>query len=128
MSKFEELLKLSKNSIATFSKYKVASIIETDNGVYSGVNIEPSVLNLGICAERNALFNALTNGSTYIKKIWLLTNSKINFGTPCGACRQLFIDYINEDTILCIYNLKGEFIEYKFIDLLPYYWSKKELN
>ena len=56
---FKKLLELQKNSLATFSNYKVACVIETENGAYSGVNIEPDVLNLGICAERNAIFNAI---------------------------------------------------------------------
>ena len=65
---FKKLLELQKKAFAPFSNYKVACIIETDNGNYNGVNIEPDVLNLGICAERNAIFNAITNGATLVKK------------------------------------------------------------
>lgn len=125
---FKKLLELQKNSLATFSNYKVACIIETENGVYSGVNIEPDVLNLGICAERNAIFNAITNGARLIKKIYLLTDSKLSFGTPCGGCRQLLAQFSNSETKICIYNHDGENIEYKLFDLLPMMWSKKDLK
>lgn len=125
---FKRLLELQKKSVATFSNYRVSVILETDVGFFEGVNVEPSVLNLGICAERNALFSSITKGSNLVKNIWLLTDSKENFGTPCGACRQLLVDYVNEDTKVFIYNLNGEFTEYKFFDLLPCHWSKKELE
>ena len=128
MDMFKKLVNLQSNSVVPFSKYRVSVIIETDNGFYKGINIEPSVINLGICAERNALFSAITNGSKIVKNIWLLTDSKENFGTPCGACRQLFVDYVTEDTKVFIYNSKGEYKEFKFFELLPHYWSKKELS
>lgn len=128
MNIFKKLVELQSKSVVDFSKYHVSSIIETDKGFYEGVNIEPSVMNLGICAERNALFSSITKGSKIVKNIWLLTDSKENFGTPCGACRQLFVDYVNKDTRIFIYNLNGECVEYKFLDLLPHYWSKKELS
>lgn len=128
MDMFKRLVDLQLKSVAKFSKYRVSSIIETDVGFFEGVNVEPSVLNLGICAERNALFSSITKGANTIKNIWLLTDSKENFGTPCGACRQLLVDYVNDDTKVFIFNLKGECVEYKFIDLLPHYWSKKELQ
>lgn len=128
MDMFKRLVDLQNKSIATFSHYKVSAILETDCGYFEGINIEPSVLNLGICAERNALFSSLTKGSTIVKNIWLLTDSKDNFGTPCGACRQLLVDFVTKDTKVFIYNLKGDCITHKFLDLLPHYWSKKELE
>lgn len=128
MEMFKKLLELQEKSVATFSNYRVSAILETNVGFFEGVNVETSVLNLGICAERNALFSSITKGTNLVKNIWLLTDSKVNFGTPCGACRQLLIDYVNEDTRVFIYNLNGECVEHKFLDLLPYYWSKKELG
>ncbi|MBR2651683.1 cytidine deaminase [bacterium] len=125
---FKKLLELQKKAFAPFSNYKVACIIETDNGNYSGVNIEPDVLNLGICAERNAIFNAITNGATLVKKIYLLTDSKKSFGTPCGGCRQLLAQFSNSDTIVFIYNINGDKVEHKLFDLLPMMWSKKDLK
>lgn len=125
--RFEQLKQLQTKAIATFSNYKVAAVIETEQGEFLGVNVEPSVLNLGICAERNAVFSAITAGAKLIKKIWLLTDSKTNFGSPCGACRQLLVDYSNQDTELVIFNLSGDYREVKLWDLLPLMWSKNEL-
>lgn len=125
--RFNQLKELQNKAIATFSNYKVASILETDQGEFKGVNIEPSVLNLGVCAERNAMFSALTAGARLIKRIWLLTDSKTSFGSPCGACRQLLVDYSDKNTELVIFNLSGEYQEMKLWDLLPLMWSKNEL-
>ena len=125
---FKKLIELQKNSVCDFSHYRVAAIIETDKGEFEGVNIEPSVMNLGVCAERNALFSSLTKGAKYVKNIWLITDSKEGFGSPCGACRQLLVDYCEEDTKIFMFNLSGEVKEMKFFDLLPMKWTKKELK
>ncbi|GAA5414774.1 cytidine deaminase family protein [Ureaplasma ceti] len=127
-SMFLQLKELQKNSVATFSNYKVAAIIETDAGEFKGVNVEPSVMNLGVCAERNALFSALTFGSKVLKNVYLLTDSVGSFGSPCGACRQLLLDYANEDTNIIMFNLDGEYQEVKLYDLVPMMWTKSELN
>lgn len=125
---FRKLKSLQENSIATFSHYRVASILETDQGEFAGINVEPSVMNLGICAERNALFSALTAGSKLIKKIYLLTDSVDEFGSPCGACRQLLLDYSDKNTIVVMFNLEGAYKEITLYDLVPYMWTKDHLN
>lgn len=124
---FSSLKKLQTSAFAPFSNYRVASIIETDKGIFEGVNIELDVLNLGICAERNALFSSITKEMKEIKNIYLLTDSKNGFGTPCGACRQALSQFCNENTKITIFNLNGEYEVHKFFDLLPSMWSKKDL-
>jgi cytidine deaminase len=60
---FEKLQKLLKNSYSPYSNFKVAAIIKTKNGKeYKGVNIESAAFSNTICAERNAIFNAITEG------------------------------------------------------------------
>lgn len=125
---FKKLCELQNNSVCTYSHYRVASVIKTDTGQYYGVNVEPSVMNLGICAERNALFSALTFNSKYIKTIYLLTDSKTNFGSPCGACRQLLLDYADKNTEVIMFNLSGEHKKIKLFDLVPLMWTKEELE
>ena len=125
---FNKLLELQNNSVCDFSHYRVAAVLETEKGNFEGVNVEPSVMNLGVCAERNALFSSLTKGAKHVKKIWLITDSKENFGSPCGACRQLLVDYCDDNTTIVMFNLNGEHKEMKFFDLLPMKWTKKELN
>lgn len=125
---FKRLIELKKNAYVPFSKYGVACILDTDKGEFLGVNIEPDVLNLGVCGERNAIFTALTNGMRKINHIYLLTDSKDNFGTPCGACRQLLTQFSDENTEITFFNLKGEEKDLKLFDLLPSMWSRKDLD
>lgn len=125
---FRRLKELQENAYVPFSHYRVACILETDKGEFFGVNIEPDVMNLGVCGERNAIFNALTNGMRKINHIYLLTDSKDNFGTPCGACRQLLTQFSNEETKITFFNLNGEYKDLKLFDLLPSMWSRKDLD
>lgn len=117
---FFELKKLIKNSIAPYSHFNVASIIYTDKGYFSGVNYEDYLLNLGICAERNAIFNGVTNGIKKIKQLHLLTSNKNGEVNMCGACRQLlssFMDYEKDE--IYVYDANGKFKKYSLKQLLP---------
>lgn len=124
---FDQLKEIKNSALIPFSNYGVACVLHTDKGEFPGVNIELDVLNLGICAERNAIFNALTNGMKQINHIYLLTDSKHNFGTPCGACRQALLQFSNSETQITFFNLAGEHKTQKLIELLPLMWSEKDL-
>lgn len=69
---------------------QVAAAIETDKGnVYYGVCVD-TASGLGVCGERNAVFNMLTHGENKIKKLVAITpDGKV--GSPCGACRELLM-------------------------------------
>jgi len=78
-----------RNSYAPYSKYNVASVVRTDNNnVYWGVNIENASYGLTICAERVAIFNAISYGEKKVKEILIAVNSK-EPAIPCGACLQV---------------------------------------
>ena len=87
----EKLEKLLENSYAPYSTMHFACIVETKNGnFYEGVNIENASYGATVCAERNAIFNMITNGESKITKIVCITSDG-NVGTPCGACRELIM-------------------------------------
>lgn len=66
-----------------------AAILSSSGKIYTGVCID-TCSTLGICAERNAIFNMITNGDSEIKKVLaLMPNGKL--GAPCGACRELMV-------------------------------------
>lgn len=69
---------------------QVAAALLTDKGnIYTGVCLD-TASTLGVCAERNAIFNMITNGESKITKIVCITSDG-NVGTPCGACRELIM-------------------------------------
>ena len=115
---YKQLKALLKNSSCEFSKIAVAAIIVTDKGIFKGVNYEDSVNSLSICAERNAIFNGITNGMKVIKEIHLLSN-KSNM-TMCGACRQVASSFASKSTMVYDYDYKtGKVKATNFGQLLP---------
>jgi len=79
-----------KNSYAPYSKYKVgAAVLTDDDTIISGCNVESSSYGLTCCAERVALFSAISKGYNKFKALAVITE---NGGTPCGACRQVIWD------------------------------------
>lgn len=101
----EKLEKLLENSSSPYYHYKVAAIIECKDGtLFEGVNVETSSPQAGICAERNALYTAITNGYKKgdFKAIHIMsqTNETIY---PCFICRQALFDYCDENTKVISY-------------------------
>ncbi|MBN1968152.1 MAG: cytidine deaminase [Candidatus Delongbacteria bacterium] len=119
MEIFEELEALLKKTKAIYSGFAVSSILITsENKKYSGVNIESSSYGLSVCAERTALFKALSDGEYRFKEIHILSSSE-NIIRPCGACRQLLVDYASEIDVF-MYCSSGKFEKMKIEELLPF--------
>ncbi|TKJ40140.1 cytidine deaminase [candidate division LCP-89 bacterium B3_LCP] len=78
---------------AKYSKFEVGAALQTKDGqVFVGCNVESSSYGLTVCAERVALFKALSEGADDFLRLAIVTNSKTPT-SPCGACRQLLFDY-----------------------------------
>jgi len=83
-------MKMRKNAYAPYSNYKVGAAVETLEGeVIGGCNVESSSYGLTCCAERTALFRAISEGHNNFRS---LAVSSSNGGMPCGACRQVIWD------------------------------------
>ena len=124
----EKLRNLLDNSYSLVSNFKVSSIVITkDNKEFYGVNVEDNSLRAGTCAERNALFNMITNGYSKgdIKEINLMTESN-EIKTPCFVCRQLIDELCDKDTIINCYSVNGDVRSYSVSDLCPYPFNKGE--
>ena len=84
---FQIALEMRKNSHAPFSGYRVGSAVETEEGVIvGGCNVESASYSLTCCAERSAIYTAISMGYTNFKALAVVTD---NGGHPCGACRQI---------------------------------------
>ncbi len=106
---FNELTELLKNAYAPYSNFKVASIIEMKDGtLFKGVNVENASYGATICAERNAINNAIANG--YHKgdfKSLYIVNSSEKIAFPCFICRQTISEFMEENDIVFLYNING---------------------
>jgi cytidine deaminase len=107
-----------RHARADFSGFKVGAALETDAGaVVSGCNIENATYGLTICAERVALFKAISEGHTRFRRIAIVADTA-QPTPPCGACRQLLWEFGGNLEIV-LANLSGETAAYRLADLLP---------
>lgn len=123
-----ELIKLLKNSYAPYSSYHVSAILITNNNkIYHGVNIENASYGATICAERVAIYKAVSEGETSFKELHIINDSK-KLGMPCFICRQVFLEFFDENTKIHIYDTQGNHKIYTIKELCPYPFNKEDLK
>jgi cytidine deaminase len=87
----ERAQNIQRRAYAPYSKYSVGASLLTNSGeVFDGVNVENALYSAGICAERNAVFQAVTHGHHSFLAIAVATD---NGGSPCGVCRQVLSEF-----------------------------------
>ena len=112
-----EAIKIRERAYAKYSDFKVGAVVIGGSGEkYFGVNVENSSYGLSNCAERAAIFNAITNGEKSIDILIVVGEKLIS---PCGACRQVIAEFSNENTKIIMANIKHEFNIVKIEELLP---------
>ena len=126
----ENAKEISKNAYAPYSNFHVGASLITEKGnVFSGVNVENSSYGATICAERNAILNAVaTEGATMrIDAISVVTTSSPP-AAPCGLCLQVMAEFAHDDILVILTNHKEEQIEIKLRELLPKAFRKHFLD
>ncbi len=104
-----------------------AAVSDVNGNIFSGCNVENASYGLTICAERTAIFKAISEGARSIAAVAVVTDAQ-DLAMPCGACLQTIAEFGSQDTLVIISNLYGEKITLKFSDLLPNPFKfKKEL-
>jgi len=107
-----------RNAHASFSKFKVGAALEAVDGtVVTGSNIENATYGLTICAERVAMFKALSEGHKRFRRIAIVADTE-RPTPPCGACRQILWEF-GGDLEVILANLRREAGRYRLSDLLP---------
>ncbi len=123
---YQEAVKAKEKSFSPYSKFRVGAALLTKSGsVYTGCNIENSSYSLTICAERTALFKAVSEGEKSFSKILIVSDAN-DFISPCGACRQVISDLAGDIEII-LTNVQGEMQSKKVNDLLPFAFGKANL-
>lgn len=127
---YNELKELLNNSKSPYYNLRVSAILVcNDSTKFSGVNVETSSPSSGICAERNALYSAITAGYNKedFKEMHIMLDNKSG-GTPCFICRQALSDFLNELTPLYLYSNDGPTKTVILKDLIPFPFSKEDLK
>lgn len=125
----QELIKAAllarKKAYAPYSKYHVGAAVLTDSKeIYTGCNIENAAFSPTVCAERTAIFKAVSDGKKHFLAIAIVAGKEgeviTSAGAPCGVCRQVMAEFVNPSTFE-IYLAKDEnnYETYTLEELLP---------
>ncbi len=117
----KEAEKISKRAYAPYSHFPVGAALLGENGqIYYGVNVENRSFGLTNCAERTALFSALTDGITRFRGIAIFAPAGENPTSPCGACRQVLSEFVSSDFPVIFGNREDNYIITTMGELLPH--------
>lgn len=119
--------KVRLNARAPYSGFKVGAAIETShNQVFTGCNVENSTYGLTVCAERVAIWKALSEGATEFRRIAIVVDTE-ELTPPCGACRQVIWEFCGDIEVV-LSNLRGERASNMMRDLFPLPFDQRFLN
>ena len=122
--------KARKNAYAPYSKFSVGAALLTKNGkIYTGCNIENASFSPTNCAERTAFFKAVSEGEREFEAIAVVGGKEgeaSGFCTPCGVCRQVMLEFCEQDFKIVLKYTNGEKI-YLLSELIPAAFDAKML-
>jgi cytidine deaminase len=105
-------------SLSLFSNFCVGAAVETEDGkIYTGCNIESASYGLTVCAERVAIWKALSEGERRFKRLAVVVDTD-PLTPPCGTCRQIIWEFCRNATVV-LANLHGDIETVEMQDLLP---------
>ncbi len=130
MDQYKQLLIKAKEAMAyaytPYSNFNVGAAVLTKSGkIYTGCNIENASYGATNCAERTALFKAISEGEKEITDIAVVSSSG-DFTYPCGICRQVIAEFMKEGNLI-FENNKGEIKIIKLNEIFPYSFTKEDL-
>jgi cytidine deaminase len=124
----EEAKKARDKAYAPYSKFPVGAALLASNGlVYYGCNIENAAYSLCNCAERTALFKALSDGEREFLMLAVVADT-VRPVPPCGACRQVISELCPQDMPIILTNLSGKIQQFTVEELLPAAFSAEDLH
>ena len=130
MRHYKELLleahKARQNSYSPYSNFKVGAAVLTNSGkIYTGCNVENASYGATNCAERTAIFKAISEGESEIIAV-AIVGSNNEFTYPCGICRQVISEFMLKGDFI-VENSKGEVKIIPFEEMFPYTFTKHDL-
>jgi cytidine deaminase len=123
----KDAIAAKKRAHAPYSRFHVgAALLASSGRIYLGCNVEISTYALTICAERTAIFKAISEGDRNFKAIAVVSDDP-GYTPPCGACRQVLMDLAGNIDFLMV-NGKGNVKVLKMKKLLPHAFGQKNLE
>jgi cytidine deaminase len=119
--------KVREAAVCTYSGFAVGAALESADGrVWTGANVENASYNLGLCAERVALFHALTHGGSRFRRVVIVTDTPTPT-SPCGACRQVLLEFAGEATVVMV-GRDDVVLRAHMKDLVPHAFDERALD
>lgn len=113
---------------APYSNFSVgAALLSSDGRAFTGCNVENSTYGLSMCAERVAIFKAVSEGAHEIARVAVVTDHD-HIAPPCGCCRQMIWEFSSGNTEVILANLSGDVRKYRITDLLPEAFDERYLE
>ena len=117
----------SEHAYTPYSHFKVgAALLASDGTIYTGCNIENASYSATNCAERTAIFKAISEGCTDFKAIAIIghkENEPLQFCPPCGTCRQVLSEFCEPDFEIILMNADKDIKTFTLAELLPEHFS-----
>lgn len=111
-------LTVRENAHAPFSRFKVGAALEDDTGrIHTGCNVENATYGLTLCAERVAVFKAISEGARKFNRIAIAADTEVP-APPCGACRQILWEFCGDIEIILL-NLTGKTETLRLAEIFP---------
>lgn len=128
----EKAKKAAKNSYSPYSGYTVgAALLSKDGRVFTGCNIENAAYSPTNCAERTAVFKAVSKGVREFEKIAVVGGYRLDFKdyfAPCGVCRQVLREFCDEDFVILLGKNADEYKRLTLKELLPFSFSNESMK
>lgn len=117
-----------ENAYAPYSNFKVGAAVLAENGkIYTGCNIENASYGATNCAERTAIFKAISEGNRKICAI-AIVGADDEYTYPCGICRQVIAEFADENTEIILGKKSLEYIVKTLAEILPGAFTKEALQ
>lgn len=128
----EELIKTAitarDKAYTPYSKFKVGAALLTKSGkIYTGCNIENAAYPVTLCAERLAIFKAISEGETEFSALAVVADTERPV-PPCGSCRQVMSEFFTDSTDIYISNLEYNSKQTSVSEMLPFSFTSKDMD
>lgn len=124
----EQAIAARDNAYVPYSKFPVgAALLTSDGKVYLGCNIENAGYSMTNCAERTAMFKAVSEGDRTFTALAVSADTEGPV-SPCGACRQVLAEFCDPDMPVYLTNLKGDVQDTTISELLPGAFTPEDLK
>ena len=124
----KEAILARENAYCPYSDFKVgAAALFEDGKIYTGCNIENASYGATMCAERTAIFSGVAKGNKKLKALALIGDTN-GYTYPCGMCRQVISEFVQDDIMIYIVKNEKDYLEKTFSELMPGAFTKKDLE